>query len=81
MQILDRLWNQITVSARASLAPSERPDAVAAEHRELLAAIGRGDRAQAGRIAASSRQRNRERGRPRHRQLTKEHEHVPQPSI
>jgi DNA-binding GntR family transcriptional regulator len=53
VQILDRLWNQVTVSARASLAPSERPDAVAAEHRELLAAIGRGDRAQAGRIAAN----------------------------
>jgi len=52
-QILDRLWNQITVSARASLAPSERPNAVAAEHRELLAAIGRGDRALAGRIAAN----------------------------
>jgi DNA-binding GntR family transcriptional regulator len=52
VQILDRLWNQITVSARASLAPSERPDAVAAEHRELLAAIGQGDRARAGRIAA-----------------------------
>jgi DNA-binding GntR family transcriptional regulator len=53
VQILDRLWNQITVSARASLAPSERPNAVAAEHRELLAAIGRGDRALAGRIAAN----------------------------
>jgi DNA-binding GntR family transcriptional regulator len=51
MEILDRLWNQITVSARASLAPSERPDAVAAEHRELLAAIGSGDRVLAGRIA------------------------------
>jgi DNA-binding GntR family transcriptional regulator len=53
VQILDRLWNQITVAARASLTPSERPDAVAAEHRELLAAIGRGDRARAGRIAAN----------------------------
>jgi DNA-binding GntR family transcriptional regulator len=53
VQILDRLWNQITVSARASLAPSERPDAVAAEHRELLAAIGHGDRDRAGRIAAN----------------------------
>lgn len=53
VQILDRLWNQITVSARASLAPSERPDAVAAEHRELLAAITRGDRARAGRIAGN----------------------------
>ena len=53
VQILDRLWNQITVSARVSLAPSERPNAVAAEHRELLAAIGHGDRARAGRIAAN----------------------------
>ena len=53
VQILDRLWNQITVAARASLTPSERPDAVAAEHRELLAAIGRGDRARAGRVAAN----------------------------
>ena len=52
MQILDRLWNQLTVSARVSLAPSERPGAVAAEHRELLAAITRGDRARAGRIAS-----------------------------
>jgi DNA-binding GntR family transcriptional regulator len=51
VQILDRLWNQLTVSARASLAPSERPDAVAAEHHELLAAITRGDRDRAGRIA------------------------------
>ena len=53
MQILDRLWNQLTVSARVSLAPSERPDAVAAEHRELLAAITRGDRTRAGRIAGN----------------------------
>jgi DNA-binding GntR family transcriptional regulator len=52
-EILDRLWNQITVSTRASLAPSERPDAVAAEHRELLAAIACGDRARAGLIAGS----------------------------
>jgi DNA-binding GntR family transcriptional regulator len=51
VEILDRLWNQITVSTRASLAPSERPDAVAAEHRELLAAIAGGDRTRAGQIA------------------------------
>ena len=51
MEILDRLWNQITVSTRASLAPAERPDAVAAEHRELLAAIAGGDRARAGQTA------------------------------
>ena len=80
MQILDRLWNQITVSARASLAPSERPDAVAAEHRELLAAIGRGDRARAGRIAADHASATAS-AAAQCRQLTKEHEHVPQPSI
>jgi DNA-binding GntR family transcriptional regulator len=51
MEILDRLWNQITVSTRASLAPAERPDAVAAEHRELLAAIAGWDRARAGQTA------------------------------
>jgi len=50
-EILDRLWNQITVSTRASLAPSGRPDAVAAEHRDLLAAIKRGDRTGACQIA------------------------------
>ena len=51
VEILDRLWNQITVSTRASLAPSERPNAVSAEHRALLAAIAGGDRAEAGQIA------------------------------
>jgi DNA-binding GntR family transcriptional regulator len=51
-EALDRLWNQITISTRASLAASERPAAVAAEHRALLAAIKRGDRAEAGQIAA-----------------------------
>lgn len=50
-EILDRLWNQITVSTRASLAPPQRPEAVAAEHRQLLAAISRGDPAAAGQIA------------------------------
>ncbi|KAA2261593.1 GntR family transcriptional regulator [Solihabitans fulvus] len=51
LDVLDRLWNQITVSTRASLVPAERPDTVAGEHRELLRAIARGDRAAAGRIA------------------------------
>lgn len=50
-EILERLWNQITVSTRATLVPAERPAAVAAEHRDLLAAIKRGDSAAAGRIA------------------------------
>ena len=52
IDMLDRLWDQIIVSTRESLTAPERPDAVAAEHRELLAAIVRGDRAAAGRIAA-----------------------------
>ena len=52
LEMLDRLWSQLMVSARVSLERTGRPDAVAAEHRELLAAISRGDGAQAGRIAA-----------------------------
>ncbi|MGH3298936.1 MAG: GntR family transcriptional regulator [Trebonia sp.] len=52
LEMLDRLWNQLIVSARESLERAGRPDAVAAEHRELLAAISRGDGALAGRIAA-----------------------------
>jgi DNA-binding GntR family transcriptional regulator len=53
LEILDRLWNQLMVSTRASLMPAGRPDAVAGEHRELLAAISRGDGALASRIAAN----------------------------
>jgi DNA-binding GntR family transcriptional regulator len=52
LEMLDRLWNQLMVSARASLERSGRPDEVAGEHRELLAAISRGDGPLAGRIAA-----------------------------
>ena len=52
LEMLDRLWTQLTVSTRASLVTAGRPDAVAAEHRALLAAITRGDSARAGRIAA-----------------------------
>jgi DNA-binding GntR family transcriptional regulator len=52
LEMLDRLWNQLMVSARASLERAGRPDAVADEHRELLAAISRGDAALASRIAA-----------------------------
>nr|WP_262928355.1 FCD domain-containing protein [Streptomyces sp. CBMA29] len=36
---LDRLWDQILVSTRASLDPPHRPAQVNAQHRELLAAI------------------------------------------
>lgn len=52
LEMLDRLWNQLMVPARASLERSGRPDKVAGEHRELLAAISRGDGPLAGRIAA-----------------------------
>ena len=69
------------MSARASLAPSERPNAVAAEHRELLAAIRRGDRALAGRIAVNHATATASAASPRAFAQTKEHEHVPQSSI
>ena len=51
VEMLERLWNQITVSTRESLVPAERPDVVAAEHHQLLRAISLGDRFRAGRIA------------------------------
>ncbi|MBE1537962.1 GntR family transcriptional regulator [Actinomadura algeriensis] len=51
LETLDRLWDRIVVSTRASLVPPARPDAVADEHRRLLRAITDGDRAAAGRIA------------------------------
>jgi DNA-binding GntR family transcriptional regulator len=41
LEMLDRLWNQLMVSARASLERAGRPHEVAGEHRELLAAISR----------------------------------------
>jgi DNA-binding GntR family transcriptional regulator len=50
-EILDRLWDQIIVSTRASLIPPERPEAVTAEHLRLVRAISRGDRRLAGRVA------------------------------
>ncbi|MFV2177443.1 GntR family transcriptional regulator [Actinomadura sp. LOL_016] len=51
LETLDRLWDRIVVSTRASLVPPDRPDAVAGEHRRLLEAIADGDGAAAGRIA------------------------------
>ncbi|MEV5830041.1 GntR family transcriptional regulator [Spirillospora sp. NPDC052242] len=53
LETLDRLWDRIVVSTRASLVPPERPDEVADEHRRLLRAIREGDRAAAGRIAGA----------------------------
>ncbi|MFG1806223.1 GntR family transcriptional regulator [Streptomyces sp. NPDC049040] len=50
---LDRLWDQIVVSTRASLDPPHRPAQVNGQHRELLAAIAEGRAADA---AAAARQ-------------------------
>jgi DNA-binding GntR family transcriptional regulator len=43
LAVLDRVWDQILVSTRASLGPPARADQVAREHRELLDAIETGD--------------------------------------
>ncbi|MBY8877746.1 GntR family transcriptional regulator [Actinacidiphila acidipaludis] len=48
---LDRLWDQIVVSTRASLEPPHRPAHVNAQHRELLAAIREGRAADAAATA------------------------------
>ncbi|WP_242886966.1 GntR family transcriptional regulator [Actinomadura litoris] len=51
LESLERLWDRIIVSTRASLVRPERPETVSGEHRELLRAIAEGDRVRAGRIA------------------------------
>ncbi|WP_131738076.1 GntR family transcriptional regulator [Actinomadura roseirufa] len=51
LETLDRLWDRIVISTRASLVPPDRPETVAAEHRELLRAIRDGEGAVAARIA------------------------------
>ncbi|MFC4035568.1 GntR family transcriptional regulator [Streptomyces polygonati] len=48
---LDRLWDQIVVSTRASLDPPHRPARVNAQHRELLTAITEGRPARAASAA------------------------------
>jgi DNA-binding GntR family transcriptional regulator len=42
-EVLDRIWDQITVSTRASLTAPARPGLVDDEHRRLIAAIADGD--------------------------------------
>lgn len=42
-EVLDRIWDQITVSTRASLTAPARPVQVDDEHRRLIAAITAGD--------------------------------------
>ncbi|CAG7628483.1 GntR family transcriptional regulator [Actinacidiphila bryophytorum] len=49
--VLDRLWDQIVVSTRASLDPPHRPAQVNGQHRELLAAITGGRAADAAAVA------------------------------
>jgi DNA-binding GntR family transcriptional regulator len=49
--VLDRLWDQIVVSTRASLDPPHRPAQVNGQHRELLAAITEGRAADAAAVA------------------------------
>lgn len=48
---LDRLWDRIVVSTRATLDPPHRPAQVNAQHRDLLAAIRDGRAADAAAIA------------------------------
>ncbi|WUD72521.1 GntR family transcriptional regulator [Streptomyces sp. NBC_00510] len=50
---LERLWDQIQVSTRRSLAAPQRPGQVAAQHRRLLAAIAAGH---AGEAHAAARE-------------------------
>jgi len=47
LQVLDRIWDQIIVSTRASLTASARPVLVDDEHRRLIKAITDGDPQQA----------------------------------
>jgi DNA-binding GntR family transcriptional regulator len=42
LEALDRLWDQIMVSTRETLAPPHRPAQVNSQHRDLLAAIREG---------------------------------------
>ncbi|NUT51101.1 MAG: GntR family transcriptional regulator [Saccharothrix sp.] len=42
LEVLDRIWDQITVSTRASLSAPARPARVDDEHRRLIAAITEG---------------------------------------
>jgi DNA-binding GntR family transcriptional regulator len=51
LSALDRLWDQILVSTLHSLAAPARPEQVAAQHEELLAAVADGRVADAGRLA------------------------------
>jgi DNA-binding GntR family transcriptional regulator len=51
IRTLDRLWDQIQVSTRASLAAPERPGRVSDQHRQLLAAIEAGRPEEAAAVA------------------------------
>jgi DNA-binding GntR family transcriptional regulator len=51
LEILDRLWDRLTVSARISLEPARRRHEVNEEHDRLVAAIAAGRADRAGRLA------------------------------
>jgi DNA-binding GntR family transcriptional regulator len=51
VDILDRLWDRLTVSARISIRPARRRREVTEEHDRLVAAIAAGRVAEAGRLA------------------------------
>jgi DNA-binding GntR family transcriptional regulator len=51
LDILDRLWDRLTVSARISLEPARRRREVNNEHDRLVAAIASGDAGEAGPLA------------------------------
>jgi DNA-binding GntR family transcriptional regulator len=51
LEILDRLWDRLTVSARISLEPVRRRREVNDEHERLVAAIAAGDAGEAGPLA------------------------------
>jgi DNA-binding GntR family transcriptional regulator len=53
LEALDRLWNRLLVSTRASLVPHDRADAVAREHDALVDAVAAGSPAQAAEAARS----------------------------
>jgi DNA-binding FadR family transcriptional regulator len=53
LEALDRLWNRLLVSTRASLLPHDRAAAVAREHDALVDAVAAGRSADAAEVARS----------------------------
>lgn len=51
LDVLDRLWDRMLISTQLSLQPPDRRDAVAREHRELIAAMTAGKAKAAAKLA------------------------------